>query len=139
MAQQLYMIGLIVQDMDRAQEFYRRLGLAVPEEQPKQPPIFINMKGQFSLFLAPASIQSERAANGEKPETYRVIFEYDVKTQDAVEEKYQEMMNYGYQSYRAPFLFSNGMCFALINDPDGNTILLSGQPTSAREVLAPER
>jgi catechol 2,3-dioxygenase-like lactoylglutathione lyase family enzyme len=28
---ELYMIGVIVEDMPRAVEFYRRLGLAVPE------------------------------------------------------------------------------------------------------------
>jgi hypothetical protein len=55
-----------------------------------------------------------------------VIFEYNLKSQAAVEAKYAELIGYGYQSYRSPFIFSNGMCFALVDDPDGHTILLSG-------------
>lgn len=126
MALQLYMVGLTVQDMEKSKEFYRRLGLAVPEENPKQPPLMINMKGEFTLFLASGSIQSEQTASGERIENYRVLFEYYVKSQAAVEAKYAELIGYGYQSYRAPFLYANGMCYALINDPDGNTILLAG-------------
>lgn len=49
-----------------------------------------------------------------------------MKSQAAVEATYAELIGYGYQSYRAPFLYANGMCYALINDPDGNTILLAG-------------
>ncbi|HET8852558.1 MAG TPA: VOC family protein [Ktedonobacteraceae bacterium] len=126
MALQLSMVGLTVQDMEKSKEFYRRLGLAVPEENPKQPPLMINMEGEFTLFLAPGSIQSERTASGEHIENYRVLFEYYVKSQAAVEAKYAELIGYGYQSYRAPFLYANGMYYALINDPDGNTILLAG-------------
>jgi len=122
------MLGLTVQDMDKSQEFYRRLGLAIPETKyPQNPLSFFRMEGKFSLFLASQSIESERSASGEKPETYRVLFEYYLRHQSAVEAKYAELVGYGYQSYRAPFIYTNGMCFALVNDPDGNTILLSGQ------------
>lgn len=53
MSLQLYMIGLAVQDMDKSQEFYRRLGLDIPEKQSGERPLFIKMEGKFSLFLAP--------------------------------------------------------------------------------------
>ena len=61
----------------------------------------------------------------------RVLFEYFLQTQAAVEAKYAELIGYSYQSYRAPFIYSNGMRFALVNDPDGKTMLLSGQPEEA--------
>ena len=41
MSLQLYMIGLAVQDLDQSQEFYRRLGLAIPEEQSKKRPMLL--------------------------------------------------------------------------------------------------
>lgn len=133
MALQLYMVGLTVQDMEKAKEFYRRLGLAIPEENPKRPPLMIKMDGEFTLFLAPKSIESEQTASGEPLENYRILFEYYLKSQAAVQAKYAELIGYGYQSYRAPFIYSNGMCFALVNDPDGNTILLSGDVEEAEE------
>lgn len=127
MTVQLYMVGLTVQDMEQSKDFYRLLGLAIPDENAKQIPLMIKMDGEFTLFLAPKSIESEQVASREPLETYRVLFEYYLKSQTAVEAKYAELIGYGYQSYRAPFLYSNGMCFALVNDPDGNTILLSGE------------
>jgi hypothetical protein len=36
MALELYMLGLIVQDMGKSLEFYRRLGLAIPEGSENQ-------------------------------------------------------------------------------------------------------
>ena len=128
MALQLYMVGLTVQDMEKSKEFYRRLGLAVSEESenPQFPVSMFKMNGEFSLLLASRSIESEPTASGKPLENYRAFFEYYLKSQAAVEAKYEELIRYGYQSYHAPFIFFNGMCFALVNDPDGNTILLSG-------------
>jgi len=42
-----------------------------------------------------------------------------------VEAKYAELTACGYQGYRAPFETSFRAYFAMVNDPDGNTILLS--------------
>ncbi len=126
MAQQLYMVGLTVRDMDKSLEFYRRLGLAIPEGSQGQPHVEVKMGGEFTFFLDTRTIKRDEPAPAESSEGYRAIFEYYLKTQAAVEAKYAELVGYGYQSYRAPFIFTNGMCFALVNDPDGNTILLSG-------------
>jgi len=48
-----------------------------------------------------------------------------LKERAAVDAKYSELTGFGYQSYHAPFVSSIGMYFAMVNDPDGNTILLS--------------
>lgn len=49
-----------------------------------------------------------------------------MKERSTVGAKYQELTGLGYQSYRAPYVTSFGMYFAMIKDPDGHTILLSG-------------
>ena len=59
-------------------------------------------------------------------ESYRSLLEFYLKTRDAVDAKYTELTDLGYQSLRAPYETPIGMYFAMINDPDGNTILLSG-------------
>ena len=46
--------------------------------------------------------------------------------------KYAELIDFGYQSHRAPYMTSFGMCFAMVKDPDGNTILLSGDAGHAQ-------
>jgi predicted lactoylglutathione lyase len=131
MGLQLYMVGLVVQDMGKAQEFYRRLGVVIPAGSQNEPHVEVKMGEEFTFFLDTRNFGPEKPTSGEIPANARVIFEYYLKSQAAVEAKYAELIECGYQSYRAPFTFSNGMCFAFVNDPDGNTILLSGDVEEA--------
>ena len=126
MALELYMVGLVVKDMPRALEFYRKLGLAIPEGSENQPHVEIKMSNGLTFFLNNKRAYStydpdhQEAAGG-----YRILLEFYLKQRDEVDAKYAELTNFGYQSYRAPFETPFGMYFAMNNDPDGNTILLS--------------
>ena len=51
MALELYMLGLIVQNMGRSLEFYRRLGLAIPEGSEEQTHVQIKMGSGLTFFL----------------------------------------------------------------------------------------
>lgn len=132
MALELYMLGLTVQDMDKSLEFYRRLGLAIPEESEGQTHVQVKMGSGFTLFLDsnparwdPKFAKSE-ATRQEASDAYPSVLEFYLQTQTAVEEKYAELVDLGHQGYRAPYATAFGMCFAMVKDPDGNTILLSG-------------
>ena len=132
MSLELFMIGLVAQNMEKSLDFYRRLGLAIPEGNEGQAPVGMKMKGEFTLLLSPNTIERDHLESGGAPNDLRVFFEYYVQSQAAVEAKYAELVGHGYQSYRAPFQVRVGipvpseMCFALVKDPDGNAILLSG-------------
>ena len=115
---ELYMLGLVAQNMDKSLEFYRRLGLAIPEGSEGKPHVEVKMKGDLTFFLNSPG----RAEIGDTPS---VILEFYLKERTTVDAKYAELMDIGYQSYHAPFVSSIGMYFAMINDPDGNTVLLS--------------
>jgi catechol 2,3-dioxygenase-like lactoylglutathione lyase family enzyme len=118
MALELYMVGLVAQDMDQSLEFYRRLGLAIPDDSAGQPHVEVKMSGGLTFFLnAPRRLMHLDAP--------RVILEFYLKERPAVDAKYAEMIGYGYTSAHAPFVTSFGMYFAMVDDPDGNTILLS--------------
>ncbi|HMA34580.1 MAG TPA: VOC family protein [Chloroflexia bacterium] len=124
MALELYMVGLVAQDMDKSVEFYRRLGLAVPADSAGQPHVEVKMSGGLTFFLnAPG-----RAG---VPNQARVVLEFYLKERAAVDAKYAELTGFGYPSVRAPFVTSFGMYFALVDDPDGNTILLSADAETA--------
>lgn len=128
MALELYMVGVMVKDMARSLEFYRRLGLAIPEGSENRPHVEIPMKNGLTFFLDNKLARStydpnhQQAAGG-----YRILLEFYLNNREAVDQKYRELTGYGYQSYCAPFETTFGMYFALVNDPDGNTILLSGE------------
>jgi hypothetical protein len=126
MGLELYMIGVIVKDMPRALEFYRRLGVDVPEGSEDKQHVEVKMSG-LTFFLN--TNQGRAKFDPVRTEAiggYRMILEFYLKTKELVEAKYVEMIGYGYESHVAPYEVSPKLTFAMINDPDGNTILLSG-------------
>ena len=135
MALELFMIGLPVHDMGKSLEFYRRLGLAIPEGSEGQTHVQVKMKGGLTFFLDsqpsrwdPGFVRKNEP--GEASDSYPFLLEFYLKDQAVLEAKYKELTGFGYHSRHAPYLTPFGMCFAMVNDPDGNTILLSADPTS---------
>ena len=130
----LYMVGIIVEDMGRAVEFYRRLGVDIPAGGENQHSVLIKMGNGLTFFLNDKLANSRYDQGRDQPAGgYRILLEFYLKTREAVDAKYAEMTGYGYQSYKAPFVTSFGPYFAFINDPDGNTILISAEDASAEE------
>jgi len=133
MALELYMLGLIVRDMGKSLEFYRRLGLAIPEGSEEKTHVEVKMGSGLTFFLdsRPSRwdsnfVGSDDPRRMDASGNYPFILEFYLKKQAIVEAKYKELIGFGYESYRAPYETSFGMYFAMIKDPDGNTILLSG-------------
>lgn len=133
MALELYMLGLVVQDMGKSLEFYRRLGLAIPEGSEEKTHVEVKMGSGLTFFLDsrpsrwdPRFAMRDDPGHPEASDSYHSLLEFYLKTRDAVDAKYAELTAFGYQSRRAPYETSIGMYFAMINDPDGNVILLSG-------------
>ena len=118
MALDLYMVGLVPQDMDKSLAFYRLLGVDLSELREGQPHYKSHVKGDITFFLNNTGLVKET----DKP---RLILEFYLKERAVVDAKYNELISSGYQSYRPPFVSSFGVYFAMINDPDNNIVLLS--------------
>jgi catechol 2,3-dioxygenase-like lactoylglutathione lyase family enzyme len=120
------MVGVIVEDMPRAVEFYRRLGVEIADGSEELEFVEVAMSG-LTFFLSTTRAQErwdpahrEPAAGG-----YRILLEFYVDTAEALDAKYAELTGHGYTSHCAPFDVSPTTRFAMVDDPDGNTILLS--------------
>ena len=125
MGLELYMVGVIVEDMAKSVEFYRRLGVDIPEGSENEQHVPIKM-GEMTFFLNTRGSNARwDPAKTEAAGGYRIILEFYLKTHEAVDAKYAEMIGYGYESHIAPFVTPFDNYFAMINDPDGNTILIS--------------
>jgi len=119
MALELFMLGLITQDMGKSLEFYRRLGLTLPEGSEEQPHVEVKMQSGLTFFLNIAGL-------AEIVESPHVVLECNLKERRAVDTKYAELTGFGYQSYHAPFFSpSAGAYLAMVHDPDGNIVVLS--------------
>jgi uncharacterized glyoxalase superfamily protein PhnB len=139
MALELYMVGLIVADMPAALAFYRILGLGIPEGNETQAHVEIKMGSGMTFFLdsKPArwdpgfggQPEAQRADTGGR---YPLVLEFYLEEQAVLEAKYQELVERGYEGFRAPYATSFGMTFAMVKDPDGNTVLLSADAAPKR-------
>lgn len=127
MGLELYMVGVIVEDMPRAVEFYRRLGVDLPDGSEDKPFVEVRMmENKLAFFLSNRAITARwDPARTEASGGYRILLEFYLKTREAVNDKYAEMIGYGYASHAEPCETPFGNYFAFVNDPDGNTILLS--------------
>ena len=139
MALELYMLGLVVQDMPTALEFYRRLGLAIPDGSEMRSHVEIKMGSGMTFFLDsnptrwdPGFGTQTDSERSNAPDRYPVILEFYLKEPATLAAKYTELIDFGYQSYREPYRTSFGMYFAMVKDPDGNTILLSADAPDER-------
>lgn len=133
MALELFMLGVVVQDMGASQKFYRRLGLAIPEGSEGKTHVEVKMGSGLTFFLdsnparwVPNYVREDAQGNTAAPEGFRTIFEFYLKTRAAVEAKYAELTGFGYRGLRPPYEAPMRMCFAFVADPDGHAILLSG-------------
>jgi catechol 2,3-dioxygenase-like lactoylglutathione lyase family enzyme len=125
MALELYMVGVIVEDMPRAVEFYRRLGLAIPDGSESKQHVEVKMGG-MTFFLNAKQLNAKwDPAKTEASGGYRIILEFYLKAIEVVDTKYAELTGYGYHGHCAPYHVNNDLYFAMVDDPDGNTILLS--------------
>lgn len=128
----LSMLGVIVRDMPAAVTFYRRLGLDIPEGSESSTHVEIKMGGGMTFFLDARPTrwdpgygsysEEQPTASGDR---YPMILEFYLHAQATLEAKYAELTAYGYAGFREPYRTAFGMCFAMVKDPDGNTILLS--------------
>jgi catechol 2,3-dioxygenase-like lactoylglutathione lyase family enzyme len=126
MGLELYMVGVIVEDMDRALEFYRRLGVDVPDDSGGKEHVEVKMSGlTFFLSTKSANARWDPARTDATGGGYRIILEFYLETPEALDAKYADLTVFGYASHCAPYDVTPELRFAMVDDPDGNTILLS--------------
>ncbi|GCE21504.1 VOC family protein [Dictyobacter kobayashii] len=119
MALNLYMLGLVPQNMEKSLEFYRRLGLDIPAGSEGQRHVAVKMKGDLTFFLN-AGFPAEAAGHS------AVILEFYLQDRTEVDARYAELTGLGHPSHQPP-IFSSAInvYFAMLKDPDGNIIMLS--------------
>jgi catechol 2,3-dioxygenase-like lactoylglutathione lyase family enzyme len=115
---ELYMVGLHCRNIEMSLEFYRRLGMAVPEGAEHRTHVEVPVRSGMTLYF-----NSQGGAG--VPDSPHVVFEFYLKERGAVDTKHAEMMSAGYQNFSSPREMPFGMYFAYIVDPDGNLVLLS--------------
>ena len=128
------MVGVVVSDMPRALEFYRRLGVEIPDGSDELEHVEVKMSGlTFFLTTEGANARWDPARRPVTGDGYRIVLEFYLGTADVLDAKYAELTGHGYPGHCAPYDVAADTRFAMIDDPDGNTILLSSQTAAGAD------
>ena len=127
----LYMVGVVVADMQKAVEFYRRLGVEIPEGSEQKPHVEVKMNG-VTFFLHSEEVNRMWDREKSAPSGgYRTILEFYFENREKLDQKFQELVDFGYEAHFSPYETPIRTYFGMINDPDGNSILLSAGEVAA--------
>jgi catechol 2,3-dioxygenase-like lactoylglutathione lyase family enzyme len=118
-------IGVIVSDIDRAVDFYGRLGLAFPDDPDPEGHghVEATLPGGLRLML-----DSEEAVRSFNPDwspsagDARTALAFLCASPQEVDRVYHELVNAGAQALKEPWDAFWGQRYAEIGDPDGNVV-----------------
>jgi predicted lactoylglutathione lyase len=118
------MVVLLVEDLARSLAFYRRLGVDFPDGAEERRDVQVSLGGGHHLVISttfgPNNVQGD-APSGRS----RIALEFFVEGNEAVDATYRELVEAGYRGHREPFLTNFNAYMALVDDPDGNTVLVT--------------
>lgn len=131
MSIQLAMVGLVVADMRRSLEFYRRLGLDIPADADERRFVMHRMPSGVTIFFDTVFFPGSDPERRPAPRgTYNISLEFYARTRDNVDRLWAELTGAGYAGRHAPWK-SDGPYAAIVEDPDRNPILITAEDDSA--------
>jgi catechol 2,3-dioxygenase-like lactoylglutathione lyase family enzyme len=128
---QLEVVSLVVADMARSLAFYRRLGLELPPEADREGHVEASLPGGLKLVWDTVEIIRSFDPGWQPPSGgARMGLAFRAETPAEVDRAYAEMVALGYEGHKPPWDAFWRMRYAVLHDPDGNTVDLfaaSGQ------------
>jgi predicted lactoylglutathione lyase len=121
---QLSMLGLMVRDMAASLAFYRHLGLVIPAEDDQKRFVMHRMESGVTLFWDTVFADTYDPKREWPTGGYQTMLEFFLESNAAVDAKYAELTGLGYHGRSAP-VQTNGPYAAMVDDPDGNVILIT--------------
>src|SRR5437879_6141114 len=118
-------IGVVVEDLDRARNFYRLLDIAIAEDPEGHGHAEAELAGRIRLMFD--TVETMRSfdpgwerGSGSPPVTLAFSFE----SPPDVDAKHAELLAAGGQSHKEPWDAFWGQRYAVLRDPDGNELSL---------------
>lgn len=137
----LNQLNLVARDFDKTLEFYRCLGVDIPE--PFASPdgichVEVEMPGGFLLEFDNLKLaQLYNAAWRKPPGGSRALIGFSLPTREAVDQRYRELVAAGYAGRQPPYDTFWGARYAVVADPDGNDVGLMSPLDDSRRSWPP--
>jgi catechol 2,3-dioxygenase-like lactoylglutathione lyase family enzyme len=138
-------VNIVVRDMEAMAAFYERLGLEVGSSPPEWAPHH-RSAGPGDPHEGPRpggidlDLDSERFArvwNEGWPGGAGVVLGFRVPTRDDVDRRYEDLTAAGYEGQQEPYDAFWGARYAVVSDPDGNSVGLMSPADDARRTPSP--
>ena len=124
MAVQFTLIGLVVADLDASLDFYRRLGIDVPADNGTG---HVQATLPGGIELAWDTVETIHSFDPEwQPPTggHRAALAFQCDSTDEVDRVYADLVKAGAEPHKEPWDAFWGMRYAIVHDPDGNSVEL---------------
>jgi predicted lactoylglutathione lyase len=118
------MVVLLVDDFARSVAFYRRLGVPFPDGLEDRRDVVVDMGGGHNIVWSETFVQNDPDRQPPSGGS-RIELEFFVEGNDEVDALWRELTDAGYHGRREPFTTNFGAYMCLVDDPDGNTVLVT--------------
>jgi predicted lactoylglutathione lyase len=132
------MLNVVVRDMTASLDFYRRLGVTVPDTTDSGAHVQLKTPNGFSLELDTAeSVELWHSGWRKSPGSVSVVVGFALSSREAVDDTYSELTSAGYLGRQPPFDAFWGARYAIVADPDGNDVSLMSPMEESRRSSPP--
>jgi uncharacterized glyoxalase superfamily protein PhnB len=137
----LNQINFVAGDFDATIEFYRRLGVPVPEatESPEgMRHAAVTLPNGLALEFDNRALARTYNAAWRQPEgSSPALIGFSFPTREAVDQRYAELVAAGYEGRQPPYDAFWGARYAVVADPDGKDVGLMSPLDEARRTWPP--
>jgi uncharacterized glyoxalase superfamily protein PhnB len=120
---QFDLIGIVVADMARSLSFYRHLGVDVPSDADSQQHVEVALPGGIRLaWDRVEQVQSFDPGYRPSSDTSGIALAFRLDTATDVDATYEKLVGTGCQGHKAPWDAFWGQRYAVLHDPDGNSV-----------------
>lgn len=132
MAPSFDLIGLVVADLSKSLAFYRRLGLDIPASADTEPHVEVTLPGGPRLaWDTTETIRSFDPGWTPPSGSPRIGLAFRCDDPAEVDRVYTDLVGAGYEGHRQPWDAFWGQRYAIVHDPDGNSVeLFAALPTT---------
>jgi uncharacterized glyoxalase superfamily protein PhnB len=129
----LEQINVVVPDVEAAVDFYRRLGIEIPDTLPEWQAHHRTADPKQGVDLDFDSCEFARQWNTGWPRSRAgVVVGFRMATREDVDDLYEELVGAGYVGQQEPYDAFWGARYAIVEDPSGNAVGLMSPSDPAR-------
>jgi len=119
---QLDLVGIVTRDMSASLEFYRRLGLDIPEGTEEEPHVEATTPSGLRVAWDTVELIQQIDSDWTDPSGgHRMSLAFLCSNPAEVNAKYDELASHGH-GHREPWDAFWGQRYAIVKDPDGNHV-----------------